>query len=285
MSCRERDLVRGGNTSCVRKVVIAAVALGVALTGGHPNRATLADRQEDDLAVLTANICGYVCNWAADQGWQVARDTSRLLRQHQPDVVMLQEVCATQLETLLGLVDGDYHGRHFETFNLGNGCRFGNAVMWSDHLDISGHVTAPLRTRARQGTLEVTDEPRVLGCVYGTRGLFCVAHLVPDYPPVTPGRSAAYAALRDLQIRDLVTAIQATRVARSVVLAGDFNAADDAVELKRVTDNLALVPTAPRCGCIDHIFVDPNLYRPATRWVLDVQRSDHDAVLTLLRPK
>jgi hypothetical protein len=85
---------------------------------------------------------------------------------------MLQEVCASQLKALLDAFEGAYRGQHFETFDLGNGCHFGSAVAWSTQVDISGQAATSLRTRARQGSLEVADEPRVAGCVYATRTLF-----------------------------------------------------------------------------------------------------------------
>jgi endonuclease/exonuclease/phosphatase family metal-dependent hydrolase len=189
----------GVKTGAASVVVVAAIAAVVLALSGDV-RAT-GDRE----TILQFNMCGHACNRG---GLDVVPPLENSIRDRQPFVVTLNEVCETQYDSLRTALSA-YQGRFDPTGpRCRNGARYGNALLVrSSEVDFVGTWELPNPAQ---------DEPRRLMCVRTRVGdespvRVCVTHISNEQGNIAAQVTAVASILKDLPAGD------------AVILGGDFN--------------------------------------------------------------
>ena len=275
-------------TRCLLALAVCLPALAMAAPAAD---AASAVQERDALSVVTLNLYHDREDWPRRRV-QILETLQRL----RPDVIALQEVIqreglqnqAQWLADALG-----YQWRFVSTDPVGRPMRYGNAVL-SRHRLLS---SAELRLRPLEDSRTAL---RVRLDVHGRTLDAYVTHLQWQH-------TAEGAQMRATQLADLLPWITRESAGVPVVLAGDFNASDEAPELAPLLEHFedgyravhpgrdtaadtTLDPASAPPMRVDHVFVQRGAFAVRASERLFQQRdrdqvraSDHYGVLTRLQ--
>ncbi|MFV0252571.1 MAG: endonuclease/exonuclease/phosphatase family protein [Beutenbergiaceae bacterium] len=242
--------------------IVGGGHLGVLIERGVADEA-FATKPDGAIDVLTVNTLGTAGGTDGLVG---------LIDELNPDVVALQETMPEQAESIAADVLGDYQ---VFTHTTGPQPVQGTALLVSVDLGDYRQTEAPATTFGGVWAVPVTGEgPDLLS-----------VHLVPPIPELVETWAAELTSLT--QMCDRVP---------GMIMAGDFNATVDHAVIRDAGCVDASIGVggrgtwpagrSPWLGApIDHVLVDPGVWRPAAARVLEApDAGDHRAVLARLLP-
>lgn len=240
-------------------------------TGEHdgPGR----DRDRDrEVTLLQVNQClsGLAGCFGRTQYPAVVEETIDLVREHDADVVVLNESCrgdaervATETGLFVHFSTVVYRGAPLPCRTPGGRGEFGNAVLTDE---------PALAVRDQAYAAQEGAEDRRLACVLTDGLTVCGTHLS------TRGTAAAQAA-NDGQCAELADTVRRLARLQPVVASGDVNRLPACLDrpFRTVTD-----ADATQAPGIQHVYVDPRLGRVRASTV-PATHTDHDVVVATFR--
>lgn len=289
---------KGRSRLGAKRLLLVAAVGGLLLSGTTAvtsSAATTTDGDAVDLDVLHLNIFGHVGNADSEEEvTSLVNNLATLIREQQPDLVSLNEVCKSQSDGLANLLAGEY--RIFASLDWwpavqkpACGGAFGRAVLI--RVDLPGG-----RDFDKQLPVKVDEASRPTVCaeIPHLRTLFCTTHL-------TSSSGVDRDEERARQVKKLHT-IFAPYNARNwnIILGGDLNMRPSDPNLNSIyepsygggaygiyreahPDRTTKAGTTDGGAPIDYIFVNDQPISISPPTITDVDYSDHHVYQATVR--